>query len=201
MQSVASGNKPLAESDLGKAATRYSGTNGGAESALALAKLYYLGWPLAAGDLRAVVRRGRQDGPAVRCARSTGRGLRGNEPASHGRERIRERGVGRAVRRRSGERTGDGRASVRDRRQPGRGREAVDGSGEGPKERVSHPRPRSGSAAFRPRSLRAELGAVLARLSRTGRRRAAFFSLRRGVRRTVIARRAACDCTSVGCVR
>jgi predicted negative regulator of RcsB-dependent stress response len=41
MQSVSSGNLPLAQSDLKKAATRYAGTNGGTESAMALAKIYY----------------------------------------------------------------------------------------------------------------------------------------------------------------
>jgi predicted negative regulator of RcsB-dependent stress response len=41
IQSVASGNLPLAQSDLSKAATRYAGTNGGTESAMALAKIYF----------------------------------------------------------------------------------------------------------------------------------------------------------------
>ena len=41
IQSVSSGNLPLAQSDLRKAATRYAGTDGGAESAMALAKIYY----------------------------------------------------------------------------------------------------------------------------------------------------------------
>lgn len=41
IQSVASGNLPLAQSDLKKAATRYAGTNGGNESSMALAKIYY----------------------------------------------------------------------------------------------------------------------------------------------------------------
>ena len=41
LQSVSSGNIPLAQSDLSKAAARYAGTNGGAESAMALAKIYY----------------------------------------------------------------------------------------------------------------------------------------------------------------
>jgi tetratricopeptide (TPR) repeat protein len=41
VQSVSSGNLPLAQSDLRKAATRYAGTNGGAEAAMALAKIYY----------------------------------------------------------------------------------------------------------------------------------------------------------------
>lgn len=41
MQSAASGNIPLAESDLRKAAVRYAGTDGGAEAALSLAKLEY----------------------------------------------------------------------------------------------------------------------------------------------------------------
>lgn len=41
VQSVASGNLPLAQSDLKKAATRYAGTNGGNEAAMALAKIYY----------------------------------------------------------------------------------------------------------------------------------------------------------------
>lgn len=41
LQSVSSGNLPLAQSDLQKAATRYAGTNGGAESAMALAKIDY----------------------------------------------------------------------------------------------------------------------------------------------------------------
>ncbi|MDQ2890896.1 MAG: tetratricopeptide repeat protein [Gemmatimonadota bacterium] len=39
LQSVSSGNIPLAQSDLSKAATRYAGTNGGSEAAMALAKL------------------------------------------------------------------------------------------------------------------------------------------------------------------
>lgn len=39
--SVQSGNIPLAESDLKKVVTRYAGTNGGAEAAMTLAKLYY----------------------------------------------------------------------------------------------------------------------------------------------------------------
>lgn len=41
IQSAAAGNVPLAESDLRKASVRYKGTNGGAEAAMALAKLYY----------------------------------------------------------------------------------------------------------------------------------------------------------------
>ena len=41
VQSVSSGNLPLAQSDLKKAATRYAGTNGGTESSMALAKIYY----------------------------------------------------------------------------------------------------------------------------------------------------------------
>jgi tetratricopeptide (TPR) repeat protein len=41
IQSVASGNLPLAQSDLKKAATRYAGTDGGTESSMALAKIYY----------------------------------------------------------------------------------------------------------------------------------------------------------------
>ncbi len=41
IQSVSSGNLPLAQSDLSKAAARYAGTNGGTESAMALAKIYY----------------------------------------------------------------------------------------------------------------------------------------------------------------
>lgn len=41
LQSVSSGNIPLAQSDLSKAAVRYAGTNGGTESAMALAKLDY----------------------------------------------------------------------------------------------------------------------------------------------------------------
>lgn len=41
VQSVATGNIPLAESDLKKAALRYAGTNGGTESSMALAKIYY----------------------------------------------------------------------------------------------------------------------------------------------------------------
>jgi tetratricopeptide (TPR) repeat protein len=41
VQSVASGNIPLAQSDLKKAAARYAGTIGGTESAMALAKTYY----------------------------------------------------------------------------------------------------------------------------------------------------------------
>ena len=41
IQSVSSGNIPLAESDLKKAALRYAGTDGGTESSLALAKIYY----------------------------------------------------------------------------------------------------------------------------------------------------------------
>lgn len=41
LQSVSSGNIPLAQSDLGKAATRYAGTNGGTEAAMALAKIDY----------------------------------------------------------------------------------------------------------------------------------------------------------------
>lgn len=41
LQSVASGNLPLAESDLKKVAVRYAGTNGAAQGAMALAKLYY----------------------------------------------------------------------------------------------------------------------------------------------------------------
>jgi tetratricopeptide (TPR) repeat protein len=41
VQSVSSGNIPLAQSDLKKAATRYAGTNGGSESSMALAKIYY----------------------------------------------------------------------------------------------------------------------------------------------------------------
>lgn len=39
--SVQSGNIPLAESDLKKVVARYAGTNGGAEAAMTLAKLYY----------------------------------------------------------------------------------------------------------------------------------------------------------------
>ena len=39
--SVQSGNIPLAESDLKKVVSRYGGTNGGAEAAMTLAKLYY----------------------------------------------------------------------------------------------------------------------------------------------------------------
>lgn len=39
--SVQSGNIPLAESDLKKVVTRYGGTNGGAEAAMSLAKIYY----------------------------------------------------------------------------------------------------------------------------------------------------------------
>ncbi|MDQ6737704.1 MAG: tetratricopeptide repeat protein [Gemmatimonadota bacterium] len=41
LQSVSSGNIPLAQSDLSKAATRYAGTNGGTEASMALAKIYY----------------------------------------------------------------------------------------------------------------------------------------------------------------
>jgi predicted negative regulator of RcsB-dependent stress response len=41
LQSVSAGNLPLAQSDLKKAATRYAGTDGGTESAMALAKIYY----------------------------------------------------------------------------------------------------------------------------------------------------------------
>ncbi len=41
LQSVSSGNIPLAQSDLSKAATRYAGTNGGTEAAMALAKIDY----------------------------------------------------------------------------------------------------------------------------------------------------------------
>jgi predicted negative regulator of RcsB-dependent stress response len=41
LQSVSSGNIPLAQSDLSKAAVRYAGTNGGAQSAMALAKIDY----------------------------------------------------------------------------------------------------------------------------------------------------------------
>ncbi|MEO7218074.1 MAG: tetratricopeptide repeat protein [Gemmatimonadaceae bacterium] len=41
MQSVSSGNLPLAQSDLKAAATRYAGTNGGTESSMALAKILY----------------------------------------------------------------------------------------------------------------------------------------------------------------
>ena len=41
LQSVSSGNIPLAQSDLKKAATRYAGTDGGTASAMALAKLDY----------------------------------------------------------------------------------------------------------------------------------------------------------------
>jgi predicted negative regulator of RcsB-dependent stress response len=41
VQSVSSGNLPLAQSDLKKAATRYAGTDGGTESSMALAKIYY----------------------------------------------------------------------------------------------------------------------------------------------------------------
>ncbi len=41
VQSVSSGNIPLAESDLKKAALRYAGTDGGTESSMALAKIYY----------------------------------------------------------------------------------------------------------------------------------------------------------------
>ena len=41
VQSVSSGNIPLAESDLKKAAVRYAGTDGGTESSMALAKIYY----------------------------------------------------------------------------------------------------------------------------------------------------------------
>jgi len=39
--SVQSGNIPLAQSDLKKVVARYGGTNGGAEAAMTLAKLYY----------------------------------------------------------------------------------------------------------------------------------------------------------------
>lgn len=39
--SVQSGNMPLAESDLKKVVARYPGTNGGAEAAMSLAKIYY----------------------------------------------------------------------------------------------------------------------------------------------------------------
>lgn len=41
LQSVASGNIPLAQSDLRKVAVRYPDTNGGTQAAMALAKLYY----------------------------------------------------------------------------------------------------------------------------------------------------------------
>lgn len=41
IQSVSSGNIPLAQSDLKNAATRYAGTDGGTQSSLALAKLFY----------------------------------------------------------------------------------------------------------------------------------------------------------------
>lgn len=41
VQSVSSGNIPLAESDLKKVALRYTGTDGGTESSMALAKIYY----------------------------------------------------------------------------------------------------------------------------------------------------------------
>ena len=41
LQSVSSGNIPLAQSDLSKAAIRYAGTNGGTEASMALAKTYY----------------------------------------------------------------------------------------------------------------------------------------------------------------
>ena len=41
VQSVSTGNIPLAESDLKKAAARYAGTDGGSESSMALAKIYY----------------------------------------------------------------------------------------------------------------------------------------------------------------
>lgn len=41
LQSVASGNLPLAESDLKKVVVRYAGTSGAAQGAMALAKLYY----------------------------------------------------------------------------------------------------------------------------------------------------------------
>lgn len=41
IQSVSTGNIPLAESDLKKAAVRYAGTDGGTESSMALAKIYY----------------------------------------------------------------------------------------------------------------------------------------------------------------
>lgn len=41
LQSVSSGNVPLAQSDLKKVTVRYGGTNGAAQSAMALAKLYY----------------------------------------------------------------------------------------------------------------------------------------------------------------
>lgn len=41
LQSVASGNIPLAEADLRRVVVRYPGTNGGALSAMALAKLDY----------------------------------------------------------------------------------------------------------------------------------------------------------------
>jgi tetratricopeptide (TPR) repeat protein len=41
LQSVSSGNLPLAQSDLKKAAVRYAGTDGGTESSMALAKIYY----------------------------------------------------------------------------------------------------------------------------------------------------------------
>jgi len=41
LQSVSSGNLPLAQSDLKKAAVRYAGTNGGTESSMALAKIFY----------------------------------------------------------------------------------------------------------------------------------------------------------------
>src|SRR6185312_9192908 len=39
--SLQSGNIPLAESDLKKVVARYPGTNGGAEAAMSLAKIYY----------------------------------------------------------------------------------------------------------------------------------------------------------------
>lgn len=41
LQSVSSGNIPLAEADLRRVVVRYPGTNGGAQSAMALAKLDY----------------------------------------------------------------------------------------------------------------------------------------------------------------
>jgi len=41
MQSLAAGNVPLAQADLKRMATRYAGSNGGSEGAMALAKLYY----------------------------------------------------------------------------------------------------------------------------------------------------------------
>lgn len=41
LQSVSSGNIPLAEADLKRVVVRYPGTNGGAQSAMAMAKLDY----------------------------------------------------------------------------------------------------------------------------------------------------------------